>query len=343
MTLLAIPRRAQSAIRLSSISRYFSPGAYSKITVVRMASRNVPYFKLNTGASIPAIGLGCWGGVTKEDRYAARHWILAALKAGYRHLDTAWAYGTEESVGWAIKESGIPREEIFVTTKLPPHHGGIVEESLNQSLSALKLDYVDLYLIHWPQRYVYEDNNPDPVDENGNLKVTESPSIPEVWAQMEKVFAAGKAKAIGVSNYSIKTLEILLPSAKVVPAMNQVELHPYLAQPELKAYCNSKGILMTAYTPTGYATVRNDPTITELAAKYGVNSAQIILAWHVWRGNCAVPKSANPEHQKTNLILPKLSQEDLEKVSSLDRGQRLCNKGDEKGQVYGYTLEQLGW
>ncbi|TFK50679.1 Aldo/keto reductase [Heliocybe sulcata] len=303
----------------------------------------VPYFKLNNGTSVPAIGLGCWGGTTKEDRSAARHWILAALKSGYRHLDTAWGYGTEESVGWAIKESGIPREEIWVTTKLPSHHQGMVAESLNQSLTALGLDYVDLYLVHWPQRYVYDNGDPDPKDENGNYRTTESPTIPEVWAQMQEVYAAGKAKAIGVSNYSIKTLEVLLPTAKVVPAMNQVELHPYLAQPELKEYCESKGILLIAYTPTGYATVRSDPTITELASKYGVNSAQIILAWHVWRGNVAVPKSANPEHQKSNLNIPKLSEEDLKRVSALDRGERLCNKADAKGQVWGWTLEQLGW
>ncbi|KZT21820.1 Aldo/keto reductase [Neolentinus lepideus HHB14362 ss-1] len=303
----------------------------------------IPAFELNNGTSVPGIGLGCWGGVTKGERYAAREWMLAALKAGYRHLDTAWAYGTEESVGWAIRESGVPRGEIWVTTKLPPHHTGIVAESLDQSLTALGLDYVDLYLVHWPQRYVYDNDDPDPKDADGNYRITESPSIPEVWAQMEEVYAAGKARAIGVSNYSIKTLEVLLPTAKVVPAMNQVELHPYVAQPELKAYCDAKGIRLTAYTPTGYGTVRCDPTITALASKYGVTSAQIILAWHLWRGNAAVPKSANAEHQKSNLIIPKLSVEDVEKVSALDRGQRLCNKGDAKGEVYGWTLEQLGW
>ncbi|KDQ49936.1 hypothetical protein JAAARDRAFT_211958 [Jaapia argillacea MUCL 33604] len=335
---------------------------------------SVPYLTLNTGASMPQIGLGCWGGVTEETRAAAADWILNALKLGYRHLDTAWIYGTEVSTGKAIKASGIPREEIFVTTKLPWHHGARVELSIQDSLDRLGLDYVDLYLVHFPQVAAFEgDDNSEPLDSFGDLKVVPSPTFVEVWQQMEKVYASGKAKAIGVSNFSIKNLEILLKTAKIVPAANQVEyapssfsppslsslpflpsghhtpadlrgrLHPYLQQPDLMAYCSSKGIKVIAYTPTGYGTVRSDPTITSLASKYNVMPAQIILGWHVLRGNAAVPKSSDGERQGANLVIPKLTKEDFETVCKLDRNERLCNKANERGKVYGWTYEQLGW
>ncbi|KDQ49935.1 hypothetical protein JAAARDRAFT_82050 [Jaapia argillacea MUCL 33604] len=304
---------------------------------------SIPRLTLNTGAPMPAIGLGCWGGVTEAERAAAEPWILTALKAGYRHLDTAHGYGTEVVVGKAIRASGIPREDIFVTTKLPPHHGGKVEYSINESLERLGLDYVDLYLVHWPQSEAYVDGNDDPKDASGELIVNDPPKFAQVWEQMEKVYASGKARAIGVSNFSVKTLEQLIKSAKVMPAANQLELHPYLQQPALMEYCASKGIKVIAYTPTGYATVRSDPTITSLASKYGVMPAQIILAWHLLRGNAAVPKSANGEHQKGNLVIPKLSQTDFEAICALDREERLCNKADSKGKVYGWNYAQLGW
>lgn len=304
----------------------------------------VPTFKLNTGAEAPAIGLGCWAGFDKKDRENAKEWILAALKAGYRRIDTAWFYETEKAVGEAIKESGIPREEIFVTTKLSWHHaGGHEEEGINSSLERLGLDYVDLWLMHWPQAMVYEDNNPLPKDENGNLKVNHEADFRKTWAAMEKIYESGKVKAIGVSNFSIKNLEILLKDAKVVPADNQVELHPYLVQEDLVRYCQERGIAVTAYTPTGYATVRENPVIVELAQKYNATPAQVILAWHVARGVHAVPCSKNPKHQAENIDLPVLAPEDVRRISALDRGQRLCNGPDAKGMVNGWTLEQLGW
>ena len=157
-------------------------------------------------------------------------------------------------------------------------------------------------------------------------------------------------------------LDQLFKTAKITPAVNQVEyvpaglhywveiltfihrrLHPYLAQPELKAYCDAKGIVLTAYTPTGYATVRSDPTIVELAKKYNVTPAQVILAWHLSRGVVVVPKSSNEQHQKENLAPPTLSKEDLEAIGKLDRNERLCNKANERGIVWGWTYEQLGW
>jgi len=300
----------------------------------------IPRFKLNNGTSIPAIGLGGWGGLGDEERAASDEWIVPALKAGYRHIDTAWVYGTEKAVGKAIKASGVPREEIWITTKLPWHGHRGVQESFQESLDNLGTDYVDLYLLHWPQPIAYD---PDDPYGKGTPKVLDGPPFNETWAEIEKIYESGKAKAIGVSNFSIKNLEKLLTNAKVIPAVNQVELHPYLAQPELKAYCDAKGIHLTAYAPTGYKTVLSDPLIVELAEKYKVSPAQIVLAWHVARGVSAVPKSSNPQRQKDNITLPTLDEEDVKRIFSLDRGQRLCNKPDENGYVYGWSVEQFGW
>ncbi|KAJ3556148.1 hypothetical protein NM688_g2181 [Phlebia brevispora] len=284
-------------------------------------------FKLNTGATIPAIGLGTWAGFTHEEQEAAKDWI-----AGYRRIDTAYLYGTERSVGRAIKESGIPREEIFITTKLPWHHWGREEESIQRSLDSLGVDYVDLWLMHWPQTMVYENDNPFPLTADGKLITAEYP-FEKIWAAMEKVYDSGRAKAIGVSNFSIKTLEELRKVSRITPADNQVEMHPYLIQKELLNYCKEKGISVTAYAPTGYKMVREDPLIVGLAEKYKVKPTQIILAWHLARGVGVVPGSKNPEHQKENINLPTLSPEDVKRISGLDKGQRLSNKPDENGGI----------
>nr|AAS46750.1 reductase AKOR1 [Pleurotus djamor] len=221
-------------------------------------------------------------------------------QSGYKHIDTAYNYHTEKYVGNAVRESGIPREELFITTKLPWHHYARVAESFQESLDALGLGYIDLYLIHWPQPILYDPNDPLPKNPDGTPKTTNYP-FTKIWADMERLLDTGKVRAIGVSNFSIKNLEILLESAKVVPAVNQVELHPYLAQPELVDYCKQKGIAITAYTPTGYQTVRDDPVIVELASKYRVSPAQVILAWHMSRGVIVTPKSANAERQRENI------------------------------------------
>jgi len=309
---------------------------------------NVPNVKLNNGVSIPAIGLGAFGGFDAQGMPEAKgkEWFLTAFKGGYRHIDTAAIYRTEKQVGEAIRESGIPREKIFVTTKLQWNHHdreGGVAKSFEESLENLGVDYVDLYLIHWPQVVPYIEGNVLPLNAEGRVRTVESPTFNDAWAVLEEILASGKAKAIGVSNFSIKTLEQLLKTAKVIPAVNQVELHPYLAQPDLLEYCKKKGIVVAAYTPTGYATVRDDPLIVSLAKKYSVSPAQVILAWHVARGTVAVVKSADPVRQKDNITLPILDAEDIKKISALDRGQRICNKADENGYVWGWTLEQLGW
>ncbi|KAF8958431.1 NADP-dependent oxidoreductase domain-containing protein [Flammula alnicola] len=304
----------------------------------------IPKVKLNNGVEVPIIGDGSYAPPKPEDQARVKDWILTALKNGYRHIDTAFDYGTEKAVGEAIKASGIPREEIFVTTKLPWNHLGRVRESFETSLANLGTGYIDLYLMHWPQAIVYEEGNSAPKNPDGTYKTTDSVTFNDAWSEMEKLLDTGKVRAIGVSNFSIKNLEKLFKTAKVIPAMNQVELHPYLAQNGLREYCAKKGIVLTAYTPSGYSVVRSDPLIVSLAEKYKVTPTQVIFAWHLSRGTVIVPKSENNERQKENIAVPALSEEDIDKIWALDRGQRICNKANEKtGQVYGWTLEQLGW
>ncbi|KIJ43909.1 hypothetical protein M422DRAFT_30725 [Sphaerobolus stellatus SS14] len=306
----------------------------------------IPLFELKNapGIKIPAIGLGCWSGLTDEEHNAGKAWMLTALQNGYRHMDTAHGYGTEHSVGNAIRESGIPREEIFVTTKLPSHHHGRVKESLEESLKRAGFEYYDLYLMHWPQAFVFRNDDPDPLREDGNYDVVDHPDANETWAEMEKLLETGKVKAIGISNFSVKTLTQLLKTAKVIPAVNQVEIHPHQNQNELKEFCDSKGIVLTAYSPSGYAPVREDLAVVAIAKKHGVSPAQVSLAWHLSRGIVAVPKSTKVEHQRANLLeLPKLDEEDIATLGTLHKNAHYCGYPGPKDHVFGWTYEQMGW
>lgn len=262
---------------------------------------------------------------------------MSALKIGYRHIDTAYAYGTEKAVGEAIIESGVDREDVFVVSKLPGHHHGRVLESIQETLDNLGFRWLDMYLMHWP---IADAPKEDP---EGTPKAAHRPTFNETWAQMEQCLRQSKCEAIGVSNFSIKTLEELLKTARVKPAMNQVEMHPYLAQNDLLAFCKKHDIAVVAYTPSGTDIVRKDPVIVELAAKYDVTPTQIILAWHLSRNVVVIPKSTNEERQKENFNLPTLEDEDVKKIDALDRGQRICNKAGEDGLVWGMSYEELGW
>ncbi|KAG1761854.1 reductase AKOR2 [Suillus occidentalis] len=288
---------------------------------------------LNTGAKVPIVGLGVFVSRDPVEQAKATSWVLTALQAGYRHIDTAWIYGTEKPVGEAIKASGIPREELFITTKLPWNHTKRVQWSIDQSLKNAGLDYFDLYLVHWPHSVAYDENESRPRNPDGQIKLDETGNFNDTWAEMEKVLASGKVKAIGLSNFSIKTMEELFKTAKVMPAMLQVEMHPYLAQNELLAYCKEKG----------YATVREDPTVGEIARRYGATPTQVILSWHVGRGVVVVPKSADAGRQKENCQILNLSEADVQIINGLERNQRICNKPDEFGNVSGWSMERLGW
>ncbi|KAI1786706.1 reductase AKOR2 [Ganoderma leucocontextum] len=300
---------------------------------------------------MPAVGLGGWGGTTQEDRQNAWQFMVPALQLRYVRNTTVrkrcfltGTPGTEKATAEAVKRSAIPRDQIWITTKLHhQHQGPFVEEYFEDSLKNLDTDYVDLWLLHWPQTSKFAVDNIEPLDKDGQLITYDTPLFNETWARMEKIYESGRAKAIGVSNFSIMNLEKLFETAKVVPAVNQVETHPYLIQQDLKDYCDKKGIVLAAYTPTGYSTVRSDPTIVELAGKYKVTPVQVILAWHVARGVAVVPKSSDKQRQKDNINLPTLDPEDVKRISGLDRNQRLCNYASEFEKVWGWTYEQLGW
>lgn len=286
-------------------------------------SNESPSLKLNTGASIPVVGLGTWKS-PEEDAYNA---VVSALQNGYRHIDTAAIYGNEEAVGKGIRDSGVPREEIFVTTKLWGTQQRDPEAALDLSLQRLGLDYVDLYLIHWPvplNASSITDGNyltfPRTADGKIDIDIEEWNFI-KTWEKMQHLPKSGKTKAIGVSNFSIKNIEALLAANPdfIVPAANQIEIHPQLPQTELIDYCKSKGILIEAYSPLGSSssTILTDPTIEGLASKYNAEPANILISWGASRGYVVLPKSVNPQRIKTNLKLLDLSTEDLEKINKL--------------------------
>ncbi|THU93406.1 reductase AKOR2 [Dendrothele bispora CBS 962.96] len=299
---------------------------------------------LSTGASIPMIANGTWDW-DAASRERGKEWIAGSFKMGYRHIDTALIYGMEKAVGDAIKLSGVDRKDIWITTKLPWNHHSRVSESIDESLTNLDVESVDLYLMHWPHFVRYDPDNFLPKNPDGSYAVVDSPTFVEVWAEMEKVFKTGKARAIGVCNFSVKNLEILLETARVVPAVNQVEMHPYLAQNELREYCKDKGIAIEAYTPSGLHYVRSDPVVIDIAKKHGATPNQVALAWNLARDVIIVPKSASENRQRENLFLPMLDDGDLRRIDGLDRNQRVCpgNFPDENGMVMGWSMEKLGW
>lgn len=283
---------------------------------------SVPHIKLNTGASIPAVGLGTWKSPPGEVAAAVKH----ALQKGYRHLDCAWIYGNEAEVGQGIKDSGVPREEIFITSKLWCTYHTRVEENLDETLKALGLDYVDLYLVHWPIPMNPKGNDPKfPKKEDDSRDVVTTHSVEkDTWKGMEAVYKSGKAKAIGVSNFSIKKIERLLQTAEVTPAANQVELHPYLTQQDLVDFCHAKGIAVEAYSPLGSndSPLLSDETVTKIAKKHGVEAGNVLISFQVARGVIVLPKSVTPARIETNLKVVKLDEEDMKALNGLNKGQR---------------------
>ncbi|CAN6674982.1 glycerol 2-dehydrogenase (NADP(+)) [Trichomonascus vanleenenianus] len=230
-------------------------------------------------------------------------------------------YMNEKEVGRAIRDSGVPREEIFVTTKLPPTRMKDPKAALDESLANLGLDYVDLYLVHWPC----------PLVENGTNKYLPHKAEPRIlngdkswdhirtWELMQPLVESNKVRAIGVSNYDTVYFEELLkaPTTKVVPAVNQVELHPHFPQQRLFDYCKEKNILLTAYSPSGRSIpVRDDPLIKELAGKYNVTPSQIVLSWGVARGTSVIPRSTNPERLGLNLRTVKLTDDEVAQITA---------------------------
>lgn len=275
-------------------------------------------FKLNTGAEIPALGLGTWQSKPGEVETAVSY----AISVGYRHIDTAFCYQNEEEVGNGIKEAlasgAVKREDLFVTTKLWCTYHTRVEENLDMSLKNLGLDYVDLYLMHWPLAMNQNGNHPlFPKLPSGERDILREHSHVTTWKSMEKLLATGKVKAIGVSNYSKRYLEELLPQVTVIPAVNQIENHPSLPQQEIVDFCTEKRIHVTAYSPlgsTGSPLFTAEP-IVEVAKKRGVSPATVLLSWHIARGSSVLAKSVTPSRIKDNCNLIKLDDEDMATIA----------------------------
>ncbi|HGL1935081.1 TPA: aldo/keto reductase [Streptococcus pneumoniae] len=245
-------------------------------------------YQLNNGVEIPVLGFGTFKAKDEEEAYRA---VLEALKAGYRHIDTAAIYQNEESVGQAIKDSGVPREEMFVTTKLWNSQQTYEQtrQALEKSIEKLGLDYLDLYLIHWP--------NPKPLRENDAWKTRNA----EVWRAMEDLYQEGKIRAIGVSNFLPHHLDALLETATIVPAVNQVRLAPGVYQDQVVAYCREKGILLEAWGPFGQGELFDSKQVQEIAANHGKSIAQIALAWSLAEGFLPLPKSVTTSRIQANL------------------------------------------
>ncbi|KZO91474.1 Aldo/keto reductase [Calocera viscosa TUFC12733] len=301
---------------------------------------SIPNVTFNNGYNVPGVGLGCWMGQqgAAEETYAM---VRTALQLGYRHFDTAFGYGNEEAVGRAIRESGIPRSEIFVTTKLTNSHHASVAQGFDMSFKNLNIEYIDLYLMHWP-------NASD--DKGSPIPYGKSPTFVETWKDMEKLLGTGKVRSLGVSNFSIKIFEELLPHATVIPVTNQVECNVYYPQHKLQEYCKSKGITITAYGPLGQYqnTFLTDPEVVKVAEKNKVTTAQIAISWLVQRGIIPVPKSSNAERLKQNITLLTLSKEDFDTIDNLHKQpgkhrslDRFTNRVH--GSIAGWTMEQMGW
>lgn len=282
-------------------------------------NRSNKTFKLNNGHSIPAVGLGT-AQALDDQVYKA---VLSAIEIGYRHIDTAAGYKNEESVGKAIKDSGIPRDELFITTKLAPIDATRSKEAFEQSLERLGVEYIDLYLIHWPIA-LNPDNKSDkyfPSLPNGNRDILLDWSFVKTWESLQEFVESGKVKSIGVSNFLIKNLKELFesPNFKIKPVINQVELHPYLPQHELLAFATKHDILLEAYSPLGSnnSPLLKDETVSKIADKYNVSVATILISWSVWRGVVVIPKSVSASRIETNFQVVDLKEEDGKALNDL--------------------------
>jgi diketogulonate reductase-like aldo/keto reductase len=258
----------------------------------------IPTIRLNDGQMMPQFGFGVWQ-VTNHEALSV---VSEALEAGYRSIDTAAIYGNEEGVGEAIRASSIPRDELFITTKLWNNNHGYEAAltSFDQSLDRLKLDFVDLYLIHWP--------------------VAGSEAYLDAWRALIKLKEDGRAKSIGVSNFMVPHLKRLISETDVVPSVNQIELHPRFQQRELRVFHAGHGIATESWSPLGQGTLIADETIAEIGNKYGKTPAQVILRWHLDNGLIAIPKSVTPSRIRENIDVFdfKLDADDLSVLEALD-------------------------
>jgi 2,5-diketo-D-gluconate reductase A len=263
----------------------------------------VPTITLNNGVEIPQLGFGVYQVKPEETAQA----VQTALEVGYRHIDTAEMYRNEAGVGEGIRNSGVPREEVFVTSKLNNgfHAHDDALKAFDGTLEALGSDYVDLFLIHWPLPGIDVD-------------------YVETWKALEEIYESGRAKSIGVSNFNAHHLRKLHGETEVVPAVNQIEVHPYLAQDELRAFNAQHQIATEAWSPIAQGKVLDDPTILRVAERYGKTASQVTLRWHVQRGDIVFPKSVTRSRVEENFDIFdfELSEDDLREITALDRNER---------------------
>ncbi|KAJ9138097.1 Glycerol 2-dehydrogenase (NADP(+)) [Pleurostoma richardsiae] len=273
-------------------------------------------YTLNTGAQIPAIGLGTWQSKPLE----VQHAVEAALASGYRHIDTAFAYGNEKEVGDGIKASGVPRDQIWLTTKLDNPWHKRVAEGIAKSLENLQTDYVDLYLMHWP-------SSTDPTDLKKHYPDWD---FVDTWREMQKLLDTGKVRNIGVSNFGIKNMEKLLnaESTKIVPAVNQIELHPCNPSPKLIEYLKSKGIHASAYSPLGSTNspLHDHETVNAIASAKGKTPQQVLIMWGLQKGFSVLPKSVTKERIAANYALDgwNLTDEEVAKLDGIKERFKVC-------------------
>lgn len=263
---------------------------------------SVPRIRLNNGVEIPQLGFGVFQ-IPPEDTVAA---VTTALEVGYRHIDTAQMYGNEKEVGQAVREFGVDRGEVFVTSKLNNrnHARDDALRSFDQSLSALGFDYLDLFLIHWP--------------------MPARNDYVQTWKVMEEIYASGRVRAIGVSNFQPEHLRNVFAGSDVRPAVNQIEVHPYLTQDDVRAFDADHEIVTEAWAPIAKGRVLADPAVAAVAERVGRTPAQVVLRWHVQRGDVVFPKSATRSRIEENFAIFdfELGTADMAALSGLDRGER---------------------
>ncbi|ORB71721.1 aldo/keto reductase [Mycobacterium scrofulaceum] len=263
----------------------------------------VPAIELNDGVSIPQLGFGVFQ--IKPDETAAA--VKTALEIGYRHIDTAEMYGNEREVGQGIREAGLDRADVFITSKLNNgfHKPDDARRAFDKTLEALRSDYVDLFLIHWPLPTLYD----------GDFVST--------WKVLEEFARDGRARSIGVSNFQVAHLERLAKETDTVPSVNQIELHPYFGNNEVRAYGREHGIATEAWAPIAQGKVLDDPVINRVADARGKSAAQVVLRWHIQRGDIVFPKSVTPARVEENFQLFdfELDDSDMDAISALDKGE----------------------
>ena len=264
----------------------------------------VPTIDLNNGQTIPQLGFGVFQIDPAETADAVRQ----ALEIGYRHIDTAEMYGNEAGVGQGVRDAGLDRDEVFITSKLNNgfHEPDAARRAFDQTLTELGTDHVDLFLVHWPLPTLY----------GGDFVST--------WKTLEEFYRDGRARSIGVSNFQVNHLRRLAQEADVVPAVNQIEVHPYLLNSEVRAYGAEHGIATEAWSPIAQGGVLGDPAITAVAERLGRTPAQVTLRWHVQRGDIIFPKSTTPSRIQENFELFdfELTEDDMVGISALDRGEQ---------------------